>query len=138
MARRWDSEQLGLLVLVPLLVLAPVVTGGITLLLVGFMLALSAASLPVQLGKDWIWMHCARIAASTLPLLVALVAVHFDDGRDRWLVWCVRHRGGAGHRRRADPFAADRQPGADGAADSRGSGARAMRGAGRRPSGRPR
>ena len=30
---------------------APVVAGGLTLLLVGFMLALSAASLPVQLGK---------------------------------------------------------------------------------------
>ena len=43
LARRWDSEHLGLLVLVPLIVLAPVVTDGITLLLVGFMLALSAA-----------------------------------------------------------------------------------------------
>ena len=45
LARRWDSQHLGLLVLVPLIVLAPVVTDGITLLLVGFMLALSAASL---------------------------------------------------------------------------------------------
>ena len=85
LARRWDSEHLGVLVLVPLIVLAPVVTGGITLLLIGFMLALSAASLPVQLGKDWIWMHAARTAASTLPLLVALVAVYFDDGDDLWL-----------------------------------------------------
>ena len=85
LARRWDSEHLGVLVLVPLIVLAPVVTGGITLLLVGFMLALSAASLPVQLGKDWIWMHAARTAASTLPLMVALVAVYFDDGDDLWL-----------------------------------------------------
>ncbi len=49
---------------------------------------------------------------------------------------CVRHRGGAGHRRRAHPFAADRQPGADGPADRRGRGARAMRGAGRRQGGR--
>ena len=85
LARRWNSEHLGLLVLVPLIVLAPVVTDGITLLLVGFMLALSAASLPVQLGKDWIWMHAARTAASTLPLLVALVAADFDDGDELWL-----------------------------------------------------
>ncbi|MEO3760610.1 DUF2339 domain-containing protein [Mycobacterium sp. B14F4] len=85
MARRWNSEHLGLLVLVPLLVLAPVVVGGISLLLVGFMLALSAASLPVQLGKDWIWLHAARIAAGTLPLLVALAAVHDGDGTDPWL-----------------------------------------------------
>jgi hypothetical protein len=85
LARRWDSQHLGLLVLVPLIALAPVVTGGITLLLVGFMLALSAASLMVQLGKDWIWLHAARIAAPTVPLLVALAAVYFDDGYDLWL-----------------------------------------------------
>ncbi|KUH65775.1 hypothetical protein AU184_06220 [Mycolicibacterium novocastrense] len=86
LARRWDSEQLGLLVLVPLLVLAPIVVGGVTLLLVAFMLALSAASLPVQIGKDWLWLHSARIAAGTLPLLVALLGVYFADGRDPWLV----------------------------------------------------
>jgi uncharacterized membrane protein len=85
LSRRWDSQYLGLLVLVPLIFLAPVVSGGITLLLVGFMLALSAASLPVQLGKDWIWMHCARTAATTFPLLVALAGVYFDSGRDLWL-----------------------------------------------------
>ncbi|MGV0718501.1 DUF2339 domain-containing protein [Mycolicibacterium sp. XJ662] len=82
LARRWDSEQLGLLVLVPLLVLAPVVVGTVNLLLVAFMLALAAASLPLQLGKDWIWLHCARTAAATVPLLMALLAVSFDDGRD--------------------------------------------------------
>ena len=85
LARRWDSQHLGLLVLVPLIALAPVVTDGITLLLVGFMLALSAASLMVQLGKDWIWLHAARIAAPTLPLLVALAALYFDDRHDTWL-----------------------------------------------------
>lgn len=85
LARRWNSEQLGLLVLVPLVVLAPVVVGGVTLLLVAFMLALSAASLPVQIGRDWLWLHAARIATGTLPLLVALIGVYFDDGRDPWL-----------------------------------------------------
>ncbi|KMO81590.1 hypothetical protein BST22_03050 [Mycolicibacterium chubuense] len=86
LARRWDSQQLGLLVLVPLVVLAPIVTDGITLLLVGFMLALSAASLPVQIGKDWVWLHAARVAAATLPLLVALVVRFFDARNDLWLV----------------------------------------------------
>jgi hypothetical protein len=51
LARRWDAEPLGLLVLVPLLGLAPVVADGVTRPLVGFMLALSAASVPVQLGR---------------------------------------------------------------------------------------
>ncbi len=85
LARRWDSEHLGLLVLVPLVLLAPIVTDGITLLLIGFMLALSAASLPVQLGKNWIWLYAARTAASTLPLLIALARVYFDGQHDLWL-----------------------------------------------------
>ncbi|MBU9765060.1 DUF2339 domain-containing protein [Mycobacterium sp. TNTM28] len=78
LARRWNAELLGLLVLVPLLVLAPVITDGVTLLLIGFMLALSAAALPVQLGRDWPWLHAARMVAVTLPLLVALVGAAFD------------------------------------------------------------
>lgn len=82
LARRWNSEQLAVLVLVPLAVLAPVVTEGITLLLVGFMLALSAAALPVQLGRDWVWMHAARTAAVTLPLLPALVGAGIGGGED--------------------------------------------------------
>jgi uncharacterized membrane protein len=85
MARRWDSQHLGLLVLVPLIVLAPIVTDGISMLLIAFMLAISAASLLVQLGKDWIWLHAARITASTFPLLIALVAARFGDGNDAWL-----------------------------------------------------
>ncbi len=85
LARRWDSQHLGLLVLVPLIVLAPIVTDGITMLLIAFMLAISAASLLVQLGKDWILLHTARITASTCPLLVALAVAHFGDGNDAWL-----------------------------------------------------
>ncbi len=85
LSRRWNSQHLGLLVLVPLIGLAPIVTGGITLLLVGFMLALSAVSLPVQLGKDWLWMHAARTAATTFPLLIALAGVYFASGSDLWL-----------------------------------------------------
>ncbi|ORB17171.1 DUF2339 domain-containing protein, partial [Mycolicibacterium monacense] len=82
LARRWDSEHLGLLVLVPLIALAPVLTEGVTLLLVSFMLALSAATLPVQLGKDWLWLHAARTAAVTLPLLAALAGAAFDGDHD--------------------------------------------------------
>ncbi|MDT5000390.1 MAG: hypothetical protein QOK12_2495 [Mycobacterium sp.] len=85
LARRWDSEHLGLLVLVPLIALGPVVTDGITLLLVGFMLALSAATLPVQLGKDWTGLHGARVAAATLPLLVALAVVPRGSGHAAWV-----------------------------------------------------
>jgi hypothetical protein len=85
LARRWDSQHLGLLVLVPLIVLAPIVSDGITMLLIAFMLAISAASLLGQLGKDWIWLHAARIAAPTFPLLIALVAARIGDTNGAWL-----------------------------------------------------
>jgi uncharacterized membrane protein len=85
LARRWDSQRLGLLVLVPLIVLGPIVADGFRLLLVAFMLALSAAALPVQLGKDWVWMHAARVAAPTLPLLLALPLSRLNDRVDPWL-----------------------------------------------------
>ena len=82
LARRWNSEQLGLLVLVPLVGLAPAITDGVTLLLIGFMLALSAAALPVQFGRDWVWLYAARTAAATLPLLIALAATSIDGRHD--------------------------------------------------------
>ncbi|MCW2559648.1 MAG: hypothetical protein JWP55_3612, partial [Mycobacterium sp.] len=85
LARRWDSEHLGLLVLVPLIGLGPVLTDGITLLLVGFMLALSAATLPVQLGKDWTGLHAARMAAATFPLLSALAVAPRGSGHAAWI-----------------------------------------------------
>jgi uncharacterized membrane protein len=86
LARRWHSQQLGLLVFVPLTFLAPIVTDGVTLLLVGFMLVLSAAALPVQLGRDWTGMYAARTAAVSVPLLIALVAASFGTGDDPWLL----------------------------------------------------
>jgi uncharacterized membrane protein len=85
LASHWGSQHLALLVLVPLIVLAPIVTDGITLLLIAFMLAISAASLLVQLGKDWILLHTARTVASTFPLLVALVMTHLSNGHGTWL-----------------------------------------------------
>ncbi len=85
LARRWDSEHLGLLVLVPLTVLAPVVTGDITLLLVGFMLALAAVTLPVQLGRDWTAMFAARVVAGSGPVLLALLGAAFGSEHRPWL-----------------------------------------------------
>ena len=79
LARRWDSQELGLLVLGPLIGLAPVLTNGVDLLLVAFMIALSAAALPVQLGKDWTWMHGAPVAAVSVPLLMALIGTGTHD-----------------------------------------------------------
>ncbi|MFC5333427.1 DUF2339 domain-containing protein, partial [Mycobacterium branderi] len=83
LARSWDSEHLGLLVVVPLVGLAPAITRGVDLMVIGFMLALSVAALALQWGKDWIWMYAARIAAPTVPSLIALSTIGRDDP---WLV----------------------------------------------------
>ena len=69
LAHHWDSEHLGLLVLVPVFVLAPVLIEGPSLLLVGFMLAMTIGSFPVQIGKDWILLHTARVVVSTATLV---------------------------------------------------------------------
>ena len=134
LARRWGSEQLAVLVLVPLVVLAPVITDGVTLLLIGFMIALSAAALLVQIGRDWLWMHAARTAAVTLPLLVALVAAHFGSAVDAWLLGAAT--GVAALLTLVGALAAasvDGQPRRDGDRDRRRPGA----GAGRRDRGGP-
>ena len=118
LARRWDSQHLGLLVLVPLLILAPIVVDGISLLMIGFMLALSAAALPVQLGRDWIWLHAARTAAATGSAADRPGRNILRFGRGPVATRrCLRRGGAAGRRRCADPFAVDGKPGGDGAAD---------------------
>ena len=122
LARRWDTEHLGLLVLVPLIGLAPVVADGFTPLLVGFMLALSAASVPVQLGRDWVAMHAARMAVSTLPLLVALA---FGESTRCWRLRAGWRFARPGDRQRADPVAPHEERRGDVAAERGGNAARA-------------
>ncbi|MCZ4652838.1 DUF2339 domain-containing protein [Gordonia amicalis] len=70
LAYRWSSEHLGLLVVVPLIVLGPVLTGGLDMTLIAFMIVLAAASAWVQWRRDWIWLHAVRLAAPTIPLTV--------------------------------------------------------------------
>jgi len=129
-----------LLVLVPLIVLAPIVSDGITMLLIAFMIAISAASLLVQLGKDWVWLHAARITAPTFPSwlrwLPPVSATPTKRGRP-----VAAQSPRARHGRRAGPAAVDRQPDRDGAADRRRHAPGAVRirrvaGYGRCPDGR--
>ncbi|WP_231373534.1 DUF2339 domain-containing protein [Nocardia sp. 348MFTsu5.1] len=79
LARRWDSEHLALLVLVPVFILAPVLTAGPSLLLVGSMLAMAIGSFPIQLGKDWIWLHAVRVTAATSVQLAWIAASVVGD-----------------------------------------------------------
>lgn len=81
LAYRWDSEHLGILVVVPLIALAPVLTGGLDMTLIAFMVMLAIASSWVQVGHDWIWLHALRLAAPTIPLtLVGASALSGPSG----------------------------------------------------------
>ncbi|GAA2061634.1 DUF2339 domain-containing protein [Williamsia deligens] len=81
LAHRWRSEHLGLTVLVPLIALAPFVTGGVDLLLVGFMLVLSAVTVPVVRDTGWMYLYVAGVAASALwtSVTVAAAVVSLGD-----------------------------------------------------------
>ncbi|KYH45345.1 hypothetical protein AZH51_05595 [Branchiibius sp. NY16-3462-2] len=68
-AHRWNSQPLGLMVGIPLFALAPAVTGGINELLVGFLLTYAAATLWIQLGRDWSATYVVNTVVCTAPLL---------------------------------------------------------------------
>lgn len=72
-AHWWDSQALALMVGIPLVVFAPFITGEIDDVLVGFLLGYTAATLWIQLGRNWIAMFATNTAVATLPLCYAVV-----------------------------------------------------------------
>ncbi|WP_072713654.1 DUF2339 domain-containing protein [Rhodococcus rhodnii] len=70
-AVRWDSQPMAALTIVAVAVLAPVLTGGITVALVAFLLLLQVAAFAPQWDRDWPYLHVAR----TVPVVIALSVV---------------------------------------------------------------
>ncbi|ALG86147.1 DUF2339 domain-containing protein [Gordonia phthalatica] len=83
LAHRWDSQTLGLMVSIPLLVFAPVVSAGVDATLVCFMLVYAASTLWIQVGRDWTALFVVNTVATTLPLMA--VANGIADV-DAWLL----------------------------------------------------
>ncbi|NLG46056.1 DUF2339 domain-containing protein [Gordonia sp. (in: high G+C Gram-positive bacteria)] len=83
MAHRWNSQTLGLMVSIPLLVFAPVVAGGVDETLVAFMMVYAASTLWMQTGRDWTPLYLVNTVATTLPLIVFAA---FGGGSDWFLV----------------------------------------------------
>ncbi|MCF8587470.1 DUF2339 domain-containing protein [Gordonia liuliyuniae] len=69
-SHRWHSQALTLMVSIPMLVLAPVVTDGVDEILVGFMLVYAAATVWIQVGRDWPAVFIVNTAAVMVPTLV--------------------------------------------------------------------
>ncbi|WP_246007883.1 DUF2339 domain-containing protein [Gordonia oryzae] len=72
-AHWWNSQALALMVGIPLVALAPFITGEIDDLLVGFLLVYTTATLWIQLGRNWIAMFATNTTVATLPLCYAVV-----------------------------------------------------------------
>lgn len=70
LALQWRSQALAVLVLLGAALLAPVVTTDVVLL--GFLIVLQIAALPVQLGRDWPYLHVVRTVPAVLATLGAV------------------------------------------------------------------
>ncbi|WP_346764609.1 DUF2339 domain-containing protein [Rhodococcus sp. HNM0569] len=70
-AVRWDSQPMAALTVAAVAVLSPVLTGGLTATLAGFLLLLQVAAFAPQLRREWPYLHVAR----TLPVVLALSAI---------------------------------------------------------------
>lgn len=87
LAVRWDSQPLALLVVTGAAVLAPVLTDGITLTLIGFLFVIQVASFPAQLGRDWLYLAIARTCPVVIALVIAIANTGLYDRPERfWLL----------------------------------------------------
>ncbi|WP_245547124.1 DUF2339 domain-containing protein [Nocardia brevicatena] len=76
LAVRWRSQPLAVLVVAGAAALAPFVTVELTLL--AFLIALQLVCLPVQLGRDWPFLHLVRTVPAVLATLVTCAVAAFD------------------------------------------------------------
>ncbi|MGL4305083.1 MAG: DUF2339 domain-containing protein [Mycobacteriaceae bacterium] len=68
-AQRWSDQTLSVIVVLGISFLAPVLTSGISIMLIGTLLVVHIAGLPVQWRNAWPTLHMAR----TVPLVIVLL-----------------------------------------------------------------
>ncbi|MDT2008961.1 DUF2339 domain-containing protein [Rhodococcus opacus] len=86
LAVRWDSQPLALLVVTGAAVLAPVLTDGVTLTLVGFLFVIQVASFPAQIGRDWPYLSIARTCPVVIALLIATASYGLSERPEKYWV----------------------------------------------------
>lgn len=87
LAVQWKSQPLAVLVVLGAALLSPFVTSELVLL--AFLIVLQFACLPVQLGREWPFLHVARTVPVVLAALVSIAVATFDSadqGRALWLL----------------------------------------------------
>ncbi|MEV2219754.1 DUF2339 domain-containing protein [Nocardia vinacea] len=87
LAMRWQSQPLAVLVVAGAALLSPFVTS--ELVLFAFLIVLQLTCVPVQLVRDWPFLHVVRTVPATLATLLAIAVAVVDDpaqGRVYWLL----------------------------------------------------
>ncbi|MFC9433572.1 DUF2339 domain-containing protein [Nocardia sp. NPDC057030] len=84
LAMRWQSQPLAVLVVIGAAVLSPVLTTGPAL--PAFLIVLQLACVPVQLLKDWPYLHVARTLPAVLATFLLVAGAIVGGGSDRPLL----------------------------------------------------
>ncbi|MEV0294471.1 DUF2339 domain-containing protein [Nocardia sp. NPDC050710] len=87
LAMEWKSQPLAVLVVAGAGVLSPVVTSELVLL--AFLIVLQLSCLPVQLVRDWPFLHVTRTVPAVLATLGSIAVAGFDEPapeREYWLL----------------------------------------------------
>lgn len=87
LAMRWQSQPLAVLVVAGAAVLSPFVTSELVLL--AFLIVLQLTCVPVQLARDWPFLHVVRTVPVAFATLVAIAVAAVGDpavGRVYWLL----------------------------------------------------
>lgn len=88
-AAKWQAQALALLTVSGVALLAPVVTGGITLTLIAFLMVTQIACYPVQLLRPWPYLHIARTVPVVFALLVAITAAVIGESDHNYTYWLL-------------------------------------------------
>ncbi|MFB7720393.1 DUF2339 domain-containing protein [Nocardia sp. NPDC056100] len=77
LAMRWGSQGLAVMVMIGAALLSPVITTELALL--AFLIVLQIAAAPVQLVRDWPYLHVVRTIPAVLATLVAIAAAGLGE-----------------------------------------------------------
>ncbi|RBO91446.1 DUF2339 domain-containing protein [Nocardia puris] len=87
LAVQWKSQPLAVLVVLGAALLSPFVTSELVLL--AFLIVLQFACLPVQLGREWPFLHVARTVPVVLAALVSIAVATFDTVEQDRALWLL-------------------------------------------------
>lgn len=97
LAVHWDVQALALSLIAAIAILGAIVTGGVTLSLVGFLLVIQLAAFPAQLYRRWRALSVVRtVPVVVVLLLVIAVNANYPDTQAWWALVAASAVAGVG------------------------------------------